>query len=284
LSDLHPKLILHGGAGNIVLPLERIDRIRRSLQKITTETYEYLCGTDARSAVLFGIRRLEDDPLFNAGTGSKLQRDGRARMSAAIMDSVRRRFSGVINVENIQHPIDLADLLASEKYRVIAGSFATQYAHDRGIPYYDPVTEERKSEFRFKRSGQTGTVGLVALDAAGMICAGISTGGTGMEIEGRVSDCPTVAGNYVSGNAGVSMTGIGEHIVDLAAASRIISWADVNIPLRDSISKILELGNIQKAQFGVIGIDRFGNLGWGKTTQFLYHAMHDGLNVTLFNE
>ena len=50
---------------------------------------------------------------------------------------------------------------------------------------------------------------MVALDLNGYISAGTSTGGVGGEIPGRVSDSPTVAGNYANEFAGVSATGIG---------------------------------------------------------------------------
>ncbi|NQU68857.1 MAG: isoaspartyl peptidase/L-asparaginase, partial [Candidatus Marinimicrobia bacterium] len=260
MTTLIPKLIIHGGAGNLTLSTNRIKKFHNSLQKIVDQTYDVLCDSNARKAVLHGVRMLEDDPLFNAGTGSKLQIDGIARMSASIMDSSNLLFSGVINVQDIQHPIDLADKLSSGKYRVLAGDFATKYAHQNGFPFYDPITEERKTEFEKKIAGETGTVGVVALDKNGVICAGTSTGGVGMEITGRVSDCPTIAGNYVSDFAGVSVTGIGEDIIDLSVASRIVILVEAGMSLHKAVSVTLEAGKKRNSQFGVIAIDLRGNL------------------------
>jgi len=70
--------------------------------------YDRLRNESAADAVAFAVRELEDDPLCNAGTGSALQRDGRARMSASIMDGARGRFAGVLNIERVRHPIRVA--------------------------------------------------------------------------------------------------------------------------------------------------------------------------------
>ena len=47
-------------------------------------------------------------PYLIAGTGSKTQHDGQIRMSAALMDGSKTRFSGVINIQNVQNPILIA--------------------------------------------------------------------------------------------------------------------------------------------------------------------------------
>lgn len=277
-----PKLIIHGGAGNVSFSDDRITSIRVSLRMIIRQTYEVLLNSNSRTAVLYGIRMLEDDPLFNAGTGSKLQKDGVARMSASVMDSTHQHFSAVINVENIQHPIDLADRLSSEKYRILAGEHATHYARQNGFSYYDPVTPERRKEYEQKIKDETGTVGIVAIDADGTLCAGTSTGGVGMEIEGRVSDSPTVAGNYVSDAAGVTVTGVGEDIVNLSVASRIVAFIETGMPLPRAIARTLSLGESQNAQFGIIAIDSAGIIGYGKTTSHLFFAVHDCEKISTF--
>ena len=102
------QLVIQGGAGSLEGKTAEAQHIHLSLYRIWEETFELLKKNTAEEAVIHGIRLLEDDPVFNAGTGSKLQSDGEVRMSAALMDGVKNRFSGVINVQNIRFPIEAA--------------------------------------------------------------------------------------------------------------------------------------------------------------------------------
>ena len=206
------QLIIHGGAGSLEGKLEHAQVMHDSLCKIWEESFDILQKGTAEETVCHAIRMLEDDPIFNAGTGSKLQADGQVRMSSALMDGTNNRFSGVINVQNIRNPIEAAALLSKEENTVLSGAQATEFCRKNGMDDYNPVTQERLEDYKKRCSGKHGTVGTVALDNEGHIFAGTSTGGIGYEIPGRVSDCPTVAGTYASTKAGVSCTGIGEQI------------------------------------------------------------------------
>jgi L-asparaginase len=73
--------------------------------------YKYLQTHTAAQTVVYTVSLLEDCDLFNAGTGSQIQSDGRIRMSAGLMDGKTRRFSGVINIESVKNPIQVADRL-----------------------------------------------------------------------------------------------------------------------------------------------------------------------------
>ena len=111
------QLVIHGGAGSLEGKTAEAQNIHQSLCRIWEETFDLLKKKTAEAAVIHGIRLLEDDPVFNAGTGSKLQADGEVRMSAALMDGVKNRFSGVINVQNIRFPIEAAALLSKKKIK-----------------------------------------------------------------------------------------------------------------------------------------------------------------------
>jgi len=58
------KLIIHGGAGSLEGNIEREEAIRQSLQSICEKTYAFLLRSSANEAVIYGIKLLEDDPLF----------------------------------------------------------------------------------------------------------------------------------------------------------------------------------------------------------------------------
>ena len=260
-----PSLIIHGGAGRLEGGGVSPDQSEQALAAIYASAWERLLAEGARAAVVEAVRLLEDDELFNAGTGSKLQRDGQARLSAALMDGRAGRFAGVINIRAVRNPILVAARLLEEDHRVLAGEEALAWARQQGFAPYDPVTPRRLTEYRQKLESSSGTVGAVAVDAAGYLCAATSTGGTGFEIPGRVSDSATVAGTYAAPEAGVSCTGIGEQIVSLAVAARVVIRVRDGLSLREAVARTVAEGNALGHHFGLIALDRHGQAVVGET-------------------
>ncbi len=140
---IHPKLVIHGGTGSLEGKIEKGQIFARTLEEVTRLCWPVLLKEGARAAVLSGVRMMEDEPIFNAGTGSRLQSDGVIRMSAAIMDSSDGIFSAVINIQNIQHPIDIADLLRKERNTVLAGMGVCRYATEQDFDWHDAITLPR---------------------------------------------------------------------------------------------------------------------------------------------
>lgn len=280
------RLILHSGAGTLPGEMARCREIRDALVTSLEEAFGVLRGHGAREAVLHALRLLEDQGLFNAGTGSRLQADGEIRMSAGLMEGATGRFCGVINVQHIRHPIDVAALLSDQEYTVLAGEQATSYSHRHGMPYHNPETPARRREYEEKRGSRHGTVGAVALDRDGRIVAGTSTGGLGYETPGRVSDSATVAGTYASLRAGVSCTGRGEHIVNHAAAARVVTRVEDGLPLREAVARTIREGNALWYTYGLVSLDREGRIETGRTAGVgaLFHAWHDGRRISTFLE
>lgn len=278
-----PKLIIHGGAGILEGNVSKKKDLQIALNDICKSTYKKLLNSDSYSAVLYGVCLLENNPLFNAGTGSKLQKDGRIRMSAGIMNGDKNIFSGVINIQNVKNPILVADRLQTEKHTIVSGDKATQLARDLGFQQYNPLIQKRWEEHLKKIKGNTGTVGVVALDKNGVIVTGTSTGGIGGEIPGRVSDSPTVAGNYASKFAGISATGIGEQIVNSGAAVKIATRVEDGMILKDAVDKCITDASKLNYEFGVISISHKGDIYVNKNTDSIFYAWHDGENIDVFN-
>ena len=278
------QLIIHGGAGSLEGKIEQAQVMHDSLCKIWEESFDILQKSTAEETVCHAIRMLEDDPIFNAGTGSKLQADGQVRMSSALMDGTNNRFSGVINVQNIRNPIEAAALLSKEENTVLSGTQATDFCRKNGMDDYNPVTPERLEEYKKRCSGKHGTVGTVALDNEGHIFAGTSTGGIGYEIPGRVSDCPTVAGTYASTKAGVSCTGIGEQITQQAAAAKIVIRVEDGMPLHEAVTLTMSESNKFSYLFGLISLDSEGHVEVGKTEALdeVFYAFHDNNRIRTF--
>lgn len=282
---MKPKLLIHGGCGKYESDKVEFKTYHTHLTDIVSEAYGFLLnGQTALETVRYGIRLLENDSIFNAGTGSKLQADGVVRMSAALMSGNDKLFTSVINIEEVKNPIDVAYELRSENYHVLTGKPALIYARDKGYDYWDPKIDERVEEFEKKKKGETATVGVIALDAQGYLCAGSSTGGIGFELPGRVGDTPTVAGTYCTEICGVCCTGIGEDLLNQAAAVRTVTRVEEGLKITDAIDKIVQEGQKLNQKFGLIAMDRDGNFATGntKTIQVLYAFMQDKYNTQTF--
>src|SRR5207244_621145 len=99
------RLALHGGAGD---PQPDADAAaqREALRTIAGETLRLLNdGGSALDAVELAVVRLEECPLFNAGIGAVLNRDGVPELDAAIMDGRSRACGAVTGVSRVQSPV-----------------------------------------------------------------------------------------------------------------------------------------------------------------------------------
>jgi L-asparaginase len=298
-NQVQPKLIIHGGAGGHIKSEQGEAKVRQALHQIVTEVYELLSqGGRATEAVVLGCQLLEDQPTFNAGTGSVLQSDGQIRMSAALMDGAKQRFSGVINVSRVKHPIELAQFLQKEDDRVLADYGAKELLRELNVPIYDPLVEirlqewmqERNENFTKSMAGvvaedalvhepRKGTIGVVALDSHGRVCAGTSTGGKGLERIGRVSDSAMPAGNYADASAGVSCTGIGEDIIEECLAAKIVIRVTDGLTLPEAMEKSMQESRSRQRDLGAIAIAADGTICWGKTSEVILAAYHDGKEI-----
>ncbi|NCF91274.1 MAG: asparaginase [Verrucomicrobiaceae bacterium] len=258
-------LVIHGGCGRFEAKDISFDQYDKKLREIVAEGYAFLVGHSAMETTRHVMRLLENEEIFNSGTGSKLQRDGLARMSAAFVDGSQKRFSAVINVENIQHPIELAYRLQVEKHTVLAGPPATKYAREQDFAKHNPITAYRKKEHEEKLTGETGTCGAVVVDCEGRICVGTSTDGIGYEVPGRVGDSPTVSGTFANRFCGVSCTGIGEHINHEAVAAAVVTRCSDGVALADAVARSIKNGNRRKFHFGLIAATVNGEIIAGQT-------------------
>lgn len=278
------KVIIHGGFFSESSQSELVKKAKQdSLKRILESSFDYLQNHSAEETVVYAVEQLENDPLFNAGIGSQIQSDGKIRMSASIMNGKSKRFSGVINVENIQNPILLASELMIEDDRVLGGEGANIYADKLNIPYFSTETEERRRDYEEKtKSSRTSTVGCVALDKDGKIAAATSTGGKGFELPGRISDSATVAGNYANDFCGVSCTGVGEDIVSGAVAAKIVTRVTDGFSLKDAFQKTFDELKEFDGFAGAIAIDKFGNFHVQESHPKVVYGSFDGTKISVF--
>lgn len=278
------KVVIHGGFFSESSQNHETKNAKlASLERIVKNTYAYLENHSAEEAVVFAVKQLEDDVLFNAGTGSQIQSDGKIRMSAAVMNGVTQKFSGVLNLENVQHPIEVAQILAREDDRVLSGEGAKLYATAHGFADYSPEIPQRREEFEEKlKANGRGTVGCVALDAQGRLAAATSTGGKGFELPGRISDSATVAGNFANEHCAVSCTGVGEDIVSNATAAKIVTRVTDGMTLSDAFSRTFAELKAINGFAGAIAVDAQGNIFHQDSEPTMVFASYDGTELTHF--
>lgn len=285
------KIIIHGGFFSEYHTNEETKKQKQdTLKQIIYAGFEYLRNHTSIQTVVYVVSLLENSPLFNAGTGSQIQADGVIRMSAALMDGSSLNMAGVVNIENVKNPIMVAEKLLSYSDKILGGSGATNFARQHNIPFYDPITNERKIEYQTRKKNNeinknkknTSTVGCVCLDAMGNLAVATSTGGKGFELPGRISDSATVAGNYANAYCGVSLTGVGEDIVSNALAAKIVTRVTDGMNLEEAFEKsFTELKQINGFA-GAIAIDRKGNLHHKESTPTMVYASYDGQTLDLF--
>ncbi|MBG6235121.1 L-asparaginase [Pedobacter sp. CAN_A7] len=279
------KIIIHGGFFSESNKNQETKIAKQeALSAIVTEAHHFLQSHSAVETVVFAVSLLEDHPLFNAGLGSQIQSDGKVRLSASLMDGKTQHFSGVINIEDVKNPIQVAQRLSVLDDRVLSGEGALTFARAHGFSYFNPITDQRKAEYEEKRNQQNrqGTVGCVALDRDGFLAAGTSTGGKGYEIPCRVSDSATVAGNFANAHAAISCTGVGEDIVNTALATKIVTRVMDGSSLEAAtVKSFAELATIDGFA-GVIGITAAGELYHLDSHDYMVWAAFDG-SLQVFN-
>lgn len=273
------KLIIHGGffsesSTNLATKIAK----QNALSAIVQDGYAYLQDHTAVETATYVVSLLEREELFNAGLGSQIQSDGRVRMSASLMDGKTSRFCGVINIENVENPIQVAVKLLNVEDRVLSGEGALRYARDNGYGYYDPITPQRQEEYEAKRNQHEnkGTVGCVVLDAKGHIAAATSTGGKGFEIPCRVSDSATIAGNYANEFAGISCTGVGEDIVSAGLAVKIATRVSDGMTLQAATERTFAELKAIDGYAGVVAISHTGEVYHMDSHLYMVWASFDG--------
>lgn len=256
---------MHGGAGQV--GPERYERLRAGVRAAAAAGNVVLeAGGSALDAVVAAVQVLEDDPEFNAGTGSALTRDGTVETDASVMDGDTRRAGAVAAVPDLANPIVLARaVLDAGEHVILAGPAAWQFASEVGIAPAPPgslVTDRARQRLReaqaaCARECEGGTVGAVARDARGGLAAATSTGGVVRKRAGRVGDSPIPgAGTWADRELAASATGDGEAILRIALARTISAYTASGMAVREAaIAALTELRRLTGGSAGVIAID-----------------------------
>lgn len=267
-TEFHSAIIVHGGAGRI-RNHELGPKLEGCRAAALTGWHVLQRGGSALDAAEAAVVALEDDPLFNAGTGSTLNALGEVEMDAAIMDGTTLRVGAVAAVQGIKNPIRLARRVMEDgRHVMLVGGGAVMFARRIGFPECDPQTLIVEAE-RKRWQERHGTVGCVALDQSGKIAVATSTGGIFNKFPGRVGDSPlSGCGTYADDLGGVSCTGSGEDIIRIVMAKSALDFLKTSGDPQEATQQAVTL-LAQKTQgaAGLIMIDRNGRIGYARNTE-----------------
>jgi len=306
-------LVIHGGAGvlvrNEMTPALEAEYRARLSEALNTGYAVLDKGGTALDAVTATINVMEDSPLFNAGKGAVLNADGICELDASVMNGRTLAAGAVAGVRHIKNPINLArDVMDKSVHVMLSGDGAEKFAQTLG---YRMMPEEYfQTEFRRRQlekaqalerseagksasltTGQPtfttaddnylinqskrGTVGCVALDKAGNLAAGTSTGGMTNKKYGRIGDSPIIGAGTYANNAtcAVSATGWGEFFIRVGVARDIsaqMEYAGKSVAeaAAATIAKVGKLGG----DGGVIALDAKGNFAMEFNSPGMYRA------------
>jgi beta-aspartyl-peptidase (threonine type) len=293
-------IVIHGGAGDMAqenMTPEMDSAYRAGLKEaLNTGRGILSSGGSALDAVEASIRKLEDNPLFNAGKGAVFTHDGKNELDAAIMDGSNLAAGAVAGVTDIKNPITAARTVMTKSVHVfLTGAGASQFAKEQGLEIVPPsyfYTEKRFGELQeILKKEKMGTVGCCALDKKGNLAAGTSTGGMTNKKYNRVGDAPIIgAGTYANNKTcAVSATGHGEYFIRWTVAHDISALMEYKGLSLKEASELVINNKLVKAggKGGVICVDSLGNISMPFNTKGMFRtfATADGKEGTyIFRE
>jgi len=273
-------IAVHGGAGTLSrrdTSEQQEQAYRAGLSEALDAGYALLeRGAPSLDAAIAAVCVLEDNPLFNAGRGAVLTRDGAAELDASVMDGRTLKAGAVTGLKHVKNPVALARRVMDHSPHVmLVGAGAEEFARLLGVElvsneYFRTPVRQAQLHRLLEGSAEKendlvafGTVGAVALDSDGNVAAATSTGGMTGKRWGRVGDSPIIgAGTYASNaSCAVSATGHGEYFIRSVVAHDICAQVEyLKLPLSKAVDNVLAKMKALGGNGGVIAVDPRGEI------------------------
>ena len=304
-------LVIHGGAGTILrqnMTPEKETAYREKLTEALQAGYNALkSGKSSVEAVQAAINIMEDSPLFNAGKGAVYTNAETQEMDASIMRGSDKQAGAVAGVSTIKNPINAAiAVMEKSEHVMLSGEGAEEFAKAQGVEIVD--TSYFKSDVRLKQLKRVqdhektildhdgdrgefdgsenefnvdyiedkkfGTVGAVALDSAGNLAAGTSTGGMTNKRFNRIGDSPIIgAGTYANELAGISCTGHGEYFIRNVVAYDVCALMEYKgLSVTEAAQVVIDKQTEFGGKGGLIALDKDGNVAMPFNTAGMYRG------------
>lgn len=258
-------LIVHGGAGrwDPAVPRARIDA---GLDRAIRSGW-WALRDGALGAAVAAVVALEDDPVFNAGTGAVRNSDGEVELDAGVMTSDGLRVGAVAGMTESSNPVAVARALLDDgRHAMLAGDGASRFAAQRGLPLAG--RERVRAAGRALSEAPGNTVGAVCRDATGTLAVAVSTGGIAGKRPGRIGDSAICGAGFYADAAGAACaTGQGETFIRLAGCRRAVEMLERGLDASLAATRLIaELAQRTGGEGGIIVIDAGGRPGVAHNT------------------
>jgi beta-aspartyl-peptidase (threonine type) len=241
---------------------------------------------------------MEDNPVFNAGSGATLNLAGNVEADAGIMDGKTRRGAGVALLRRTKNPISLARLVMERTDHVLlAGKSAERLGEAFGLPKANLRLPERVYQWKqakrrlaqgvhgnlsrnlklIRSKGQSilgDTVGALAMDQNGDLAAADSTGGVSLKLPGRIGDSPILgAGLYADNRMGAATaTGVGEIAMRFLVSKSACDAMEALTAQQAAFQTVKRVTKLAGRGLGIVTLDRKGRYGVAHNTPHLCWA------------
>lgn len=272
-------LIVHGGAGEWKEP-DHAAALTGCQNAVEAGLALLLQGQSALDAVEAAVLSLETNPIFNAGYGAVLNRDGHVEMDALMMDGDDGRIGAIAAVQRIEHPVALARyVMERTSHHFLAGAGAELFAAEQGMALVDPAHMIAPHQL----DGKSDTVGAVALDENGNLAVAVSTGGVRGKLPGRVGDTPIAgAGGYADNMFGAACaTGVGEGIMRSLLTFRAVEALATFRTAQSAADAVMPVFERYRGDGGLIVIDRRGQVGIAHNSRYMPTSWVDGDRISV---
>lgn len=263
-------------------------------------------GGTALDAVEAVTRIVEDNPEDRTvGTGGLPNLLGEVELDASVMEGTTRRAGAVAGLRGFRHPVSVARAVLDRLPHVLlVGDGAARFAASVGAERGELLTEATAALWRARledvlggratvedlvagRAGLdlaelarlatdpdrvTGTVDVLARDAAGRLAVAVSTSGWAWKYPGRVGDSPVIgAGNYADDRYGAAAcTGFGELAIRSGTAGRVVAGMAAGLAVGDACAAALRDlagmgGRSAPLVVSVVALDRDGEVAAATT-------------------
>lgn len=244
-------------------------------------------GLDATQALLTAIQEVEDNPYYKSvGYGGLPNNQGQVQLDAGFMDGDDFSFGAIGALEDYPHAFRLAvelSKLPTNNFRVGQGAslFAEQQGHksqnmlsDRAeIHFHNRLLLDSQNPASLSPYNGHDTVGILAIDEMGKLCAGTSTSGLFMKETGRLGDSPVIGSGFYADSqiGGATATGLGEDLMKGLVSFQVVQAMAMGLSAQQACDQVLtsiyKQLMVRRGQVGDLSVVALGANGdWGAAT------------------
>lgn len=296
--EIVPTLVIHGGAGTItkanMTPADEAAYQSKMTEALNTGYAILEAGGTSLEAIEKTIMVLEDSPLFNAAKGAVFTNAGTNELDASVMDGSTLNAGAVAGIKTIKNPIQAAiKVMTNSPHVMLSGEGADIFAKGQGLEtvgadYFHTDRRwnalqrikakelEKVGDLEDYPDWKYGTVGACALDQAGNLAAGTSTGGMTNKRWGRIGDSPVIGAGTYANNAtcAVSSTGHGEFFIRNVVAYDVSAMMEYGSKSLEEASNYIINEKLKNkgGSGGIIALDAQGNISMPFNTEGMYRG------------